>query len=67
MNTMAKLTDECQESIQGAALAVAKGDYMDAICHLTTAIRRAAILHSTRNYVDGMQIGRISPNREVGK
>lgn len=56
---------DCAEAIRLAGLAVASGDHLGAVLELTTALRKAAILHGTAQYMGGIEHGKLTASRLV--
>ena len=63
MSAHEQIKRDAAEAIRRAGLAVAAGDYLEAVCQLSTAQRQAAILHGTAQYVEGIDCGRLTAPR----
>lgn len=66
MSAHDEMKRDCAEAIRRAGLAVAAGDYLEAVCQLSTAQRQAAILYGTAQHVEGIDYGRMfTPRTEA--
>ena len=66
MNAHKQTKHDAAEAVRLASLAIAGGDYLEAVCQLSTAQRLAAILHGTAQYVEGIDYGRLfTPRTEA--